>query len=249
VLVDGQDLFGRGLNTRGTPIEILINNSRWSGRRDGGGNAPIPGAAADQSGQDVWMTELPRVGSTEIWEILDLSLVAHPIHIHLIQFQLLNREPLAPDPLTGVRIYSRAYNAAFPGGAFNGERPDGSWGPGLYPPGLMIPGYGPPNNYFSPNADGALGGNPAFSPFLAGAASRIAPNPNEAGWKDVAKVFVGFVTRYAVRWAPQAVPVSEVKPGQNRFSFDPTRGPGYVIHCHALDHEDNEMMRPYLPVP
>ncbi|MDP2858839.1 MAG: multicopper oxidase domain-containing protein [Bacillota bacterium] len=29
----------------------------------------------------------------------------------------------------------------------------------------------------------------------------------------------------------------------------PTVGPGYVWHCHILDHEDNEMMRPYLVTP
>jgi hypothetical protein len=27
------------------------------------------------------------------------------------------------------------------------------------------------------------------------------------------------------------------------FPFDPTQGPGYVWHCHIVDHEDNEMMR------
>src|SRR5256885_17056500 len=75
------------------------------------------------------------------------------------------------------------------------------------------------------------------------------PNPNEAGWKDTIKVFPGFVNRFVVRWAPQATGVGDVKPGQNLFSFDPTTGPGYVVHCHILDHEDNEMMRPYLPVP
>jgi len=57
------------------------------------------------------------------------------------------------------------------------------------------------------------------------------------------------VNRFVVRWAPQATGVGDVKPGQNLFSFDPTTGPGYVVHCHILDHEDNEMMRPYLPVP
>lgn len=31
----------------------------------------------------------------------------------------------------------------------------------------------------------------------------------------------------------------------NLFPFDPTTEPGYVWHCHILDHEDNEMMRPY----
>jgi hypothetical protein len=33
-------------------------------------------------------------------------------------------------------------------------------------------------------------------------------------------------------------------PGKNTFPFDPTQGPGYVWHCHILDHEDNDMMRP-----
>jgi hypothetical protein len=33
-------------------------------------------------------------------------------------------------------------------------------------------------------------------------------------------------------------------PGVNPFPFDPTAGPGYVWHCHILDHEDNDMMRP-----
>jgi spore coat protein A, manganese oxidase len=41
--------------------------------------------------------------------------------------------------------------------------------------------------------------------------------------------------------------VDGVQPGQNLFSCDPTRGPGYALHCHILDHEDDEMMRPYLP--
>jgi spore coat protein A len=92
-----------------------------------------------------------------------------------------------------------------------------------------------------------MGGNPAFSPFLTGPV--IPPNPSEAGWKDVAKVFPGYVNRYVIRWAPQAVAVNGVQPGQNLYPFDPTRGPGYMVHCHILDHEDNEMMRPYIPVP
>ncbi len=42
-----------------------------------------------------------------------------------------------------------------------------------YRRGTIIPGYGPPNDYSSPNADGALGGNPAFSPFLTGPAKYV----------------------------------------------------------------------------
>jgi hypothetical protein len=33
------------------------------------------------------------------------------------------------------------------------------------------------------------------------------------------------------------------------FGFDPSEGPGYVWHCHIIDHEDNEMMRPYSVLP
>lgn len=44
-----------------------------------------------------WMeavTENPRNRSTEIWEIHNFTEDAHPIHIHLVEFQVLNREPL-----------------------------------------------------------------------------------------------------------------------------------------------------------
>ncbi|CAI5943463.1 unnamed protein product [Closterium sp. NIES-64] len=37
------------------------------------------------------------------------------------------------------------------------------------------------------------------------------------------------------------------RPGDGKpFSFDPSQGPGYVWHCHILEHEDNDMMRPLL---
>ena len=245
VLFEFEDPNGNGGNTAGTPVEDLINNTKWNGKRDGGSFSPIPGSVKDQSGQGIWMTELPRVGSTEVWEFLNTTVDAHPIHIHLIQFQLLNRQPVVIDPNTGQPTYLDTWAAAFPGGTFNGETANGTWGPVVYQPGTIIPGYGPPGDYFTKNADGALGGNPAFSPFLNGPV--IPPNPNEAGWKDVAKVFPGFVNRYAIRWAPQAIAIGAVQPGQNLYSFDPTKGPGYLVHCHILDHEDNEMMRPYIP--
>ena len=233
----------------GQPVEDLINNTKWRGIRDRAGTPPdfpIPGSESDSFGQGIWMTELPQVGSTEVWEFLNLTVDAHPIHIHLIQFQLINRQPVAIDPNTGGPTYTAAWASRFPGGMYAGVKPDGSWGLITYPPGTIIPGYGPPNDYVTPNADDAIGGNPAFSPFLSGPV--LPPNPNEAGWKDVIKVFPGFVNRFVVRWAPQATLVGDVQPGQNLYSFDPTTGPGYVFHCHILDHEDNEMMRPYLPV-
>jgi FtsP/CotA-like multicopper oxidase with cupredoxin domain len=245
VLFEFEAPTNAGGNAAGTPVEDLINNTKWNGHRDGGGFNPIPGSTPDQFGQGLFITELPRVGSTEVWEFLNTTVDAHPIHIHLIQFQLLNRQPVFIDKKTGQPTYLTEWANAFPGGTFNGEEADGTWGPVFYKKGTIIPGYGPPGDYFTPNADGALGGNPAFSPFLSGPV--IPPNPNEAGWKDVAKVFPGFVNRYVIRWAPQAVPVNGVQPGQNLYSFDPTKGPAYLLHCHILDHEDNEMMRPYIP--
>ncbi|HEX9623527.1 MAG TPA: hypothetical protein VF979_04055 [Streptosporangiaceae bacterium] len=95
------------------------------------------------------------------------------------------------------------------------------------------------------NADGAVGGNPAFSPFLSG--PTIPPNPNEAGWKDVVKTFPGFVNRFVIRWAPQAVAVGAVRPGQNLFSFDPTPGlSGALPHPRSRRQRDDAAVYPDL---
>ncbi|KAJ3694405.1 hypothetical protein LUZ60_009885 [Juncus effusus] len=60
---------------------------------------------------------------------------------------------------------------------------------------------------------------------------------HERGWKNVFKVSPGFVTKILVRFGPLMT--------KEKFPFDPTEEPGYVYHCHILDHEDNEMMRPF----
>jgi spore coat protein A, manganese oxidase len=196
---------------------VLLNNTKWRGRREKSGD-PIPGFKPDGRGN--WLSELPRVGSTELWEIINLTDDAHPIHLHLVQFQLLNRQKIDADR------YMKAWSAAFPGGA-------------------LIPGFGPPGAYNRPNGDFAVGGNLAVSAFPRG--PRIRPDPNEGGRKDTITALPDQVTRIIVRWAPQDVPVLAVCAGVNLYPFDPTTGPGYVWHCHILDHEDNDMMRPYAP--
>lgn len=210
----------------GGPIMLMLNNTRWNGQQSGTGPAIVGGGDAKllfgTGTHAAWATELPRVGSTEIWELINISADAHPIHIHLVQFQILSRQNF------NVNQFLKTYIAAFPGGDF-------------------IPQYGPPLDYSTPNKDGALGGNPAISPFLQGPV--MTPEPNEAGWKDTIIALPGQVTRLAIRWAPQAVPVRGATAGQNLYPFDPTLGPGYVWHCHILDHEDNEMMRPYAVQP
>jgi FtsP/CotA-like multicopper oxidase with cupredoxin domain len=211
----------------GGPEEVLLNNSHWDGKRNGT-NTTIPGSVSN--GHGISATETPRIGSTEVWEIANLTEDAHPLHIHLIQFQILGRQAFRRDD------YRAAWDGTFPGGTFNGV---------TYPPGTFIPGFGPPQTYTTANAAGAVGGNLSFNPFLQGTSE--APDASEAGWKDTLKVLPFEVTRIAVRWAPTATAVNNVSAGTNRFSFDPTTGgPGYVWHCHILDHEDNEMMRSYL---
>jgi spore coat protein A len=215
----------------GGPLEPLVNNTNWDGIEEGSDPpTPVPGAVPDGHGN--YLTELPQVGSTEVWEIINLTGDAHPIHLHLIQFQLLNRQAFNSER------YETLYESLFPGGTFNGES---------YEAGEFISGYGPPQNYFVPNEAGALGGNPDVTPFLQGPA--MAPEPEERGWKDTIKMYPGQVTRIVVRWAPQDVAADDVNAGTNLYAFDPTTGPGYVWHCHIIDHEDNEMMRPYAVVP
>lgn len=216
----------------------LVNNSMWTGLR-AGTKTPIAGSQPDPIGQGLWLTERPRIGSTEVWELVATSRFAHPMHIHLIQFQILNRQAIDLD------AYVAAWTAAFPGGTYEGQLCDGTLGEVDYKPGTVIPGYGPPSDYMTPNTDGALGGNPAFGPYLTGPV--MPPPPSEAGWKDTVTSLPGVVTRVIARWSPTAIPVGAVAPGENRYPFDPTTGPGYVWHCHIIDHEDNEMMRPYAP--
>jgi FtsP/CotA-like multicopper oxidase with cupredoxin domain len=64
--------------------------------------------------------------------------------------------------------------------------------------------------------------------------------------KGPAKAFPGYVMRNLARWTPTSAPVIPDKSyaGRNLFPFDPTEGT-YVWHCHIINYEDKEMMRPY----
>jgi len=119
------------------------------------------------------VTENPTAGAPEIWQLINTTGDAHPKHIHLVQFQILNRQ-------------------AFNTHAF------------------------------------ANTGKLVFT------APPTPPTPDEAGaFKDMAKSFPGTVTRLAMKFdLPTGTPTT---PGQ-KFR--------YVWHCHILEHEDNEMMRP-----
>jgi spore coat protein A len=114
---------------------------------------------------DMPVTEKPRLDSTEIWSFINLTDDSHPIHLHLVRFQVLDRRPfdLSVYQLTGKVVFT-------------------------------------------------------------GAATELAAG--ELGWKDTVRVDPLTVTRIIVK-------------------FEGFAG-RYVWHCHLLEHEDNEMMRPYV---
>lgn len=240
VLIEQEDPYSTA------PVVVVLNNTSYDGKNPYN-NQPLPESVPYNHGT-IFATEIPQVGSTEVWEIVNLTPDAHPIHIHLIQFQVLNRQVfyvgnnVPPFTCEGSyrELYEQAWDNYYP-------RPDG------VPPGTVYT-FGPPYGYLSTPK---LGGNPDVAPFLLG--SPFSCDPNENGWKDTLKMFPGTVTRLVIRWAPQDIPVGEVSPGQNLFAFDPTTplgvkkdkfgypgGSGYTWHCHIIDHEDNMMMRPLM---
>jgi len=202
----------------GGPLELVVNNSKFNL------DLATPGCQTPECRE----TEIPLIGDVEIWEIINISADAHPMHTHLTTFQVLSREPFEAIP------YITNYDALLLA---------------LQP----FPGHGPPNEYIVPNLDGAIGGNPAIGPHLKTDQFAL-PLPYELGWKDTVITYPGEVTRIAVRWATTDSPVT-LDRGTNTYSFDPTGtflgdgstgpGVGYVWHCHIIDHEDNEMMRNY----
>jgi FtsP/CotA-like multicopper oxidase with cupredoxin domain len=203
----------------GGPLELVVNNSKFNLALN------TPGCNTPECRE----TEIPAVGDTEIWEIINITADAHPMHTHLTSFQLVDRTPFQAS--TWISQYD----------AFLLANAD--------PPGSDPAGAGPPFPYSVPNADGAIGGNPAIGSFLQLGKRRL-PLPYEEGWKDTVITYPGEVTRIAIRWATTDTPVGAIVPGDNTYPFDPTstlfsNGVGYVWHCHIIDHEDNEMMRNY----
>jgi spore coat protein A, manganese oxidase len=138
----------------------------------------------------------PVLGSTEMWEIVNMTADTHPIHLHLVQYQLLNRQ----------KFNSKRYEEAF-------EQAN----PSL------------PTDHYTPVS---------VTPYLKG--KPMPADPNERGWKDTYRMNPGEVTRVLVRFAPQD--------GSPSYAFDATASPGYVWHCHILEHEENDMMQRYEPV-
>jgi spore coat protein A len=127
-------------------------------------------------------TETPNHGDVEIWEILNLTGDTHPIHFHLVNVQILNRE---------------GFDAV---------------------------------NY--------IGGAPNLTPN-----TLTSPDPTELGWKETVKMHPGTVTRVIMKFDVPAI----VKANHSVVptpASPRTGGNEYVWHCHILEHEEHDMMRP-----
>jgi spore coat protein A len=160
------------------------------------------------------ITEVPKVGTTEAWYFQNLSEDAHPVHIHLVEFQLEDRQEIDVERF-------KAHWESLNGSTLPLDHPT-----------------------VKANVEDAV-----FDPatgtthdFLIGPSEP--PSPQERGWKDTFIAPPGKVTRVVIRFAPQYTKQADLVPGFNPFPFDASSGPGYVWHCHILDHEDNDMMRP-----
>jgi FtsP/CotA-like multicopper oxidase with cupredoxin domain len=128
------------------------------------GNVDSNGIAVHKMWADP-VTENPNVGDTEVWEYYNTTADAHPMHIHEITFEVVNREELVLDADTDEPVQP-----------------------------LQLTG------------------------------TITLPESWETGFKDTVIAYPGQVTRVKAQFKT---------PGQ------------YVWHCHIVEHEDNEMMRPF----
>ncbi|XAR72266.1 Bilirubin oxidase [Bertholletia excelsa] len=133
------------------------------------------------------VTETPKAGTSEIWNIINLTDDNHPLHIHLGLFVVLDQTKLVGED--EFQDCMKKNNDAI-------------------------------KCHISKYARG----------------KKVEVPAHEKGWKNVYKMMPGFVTKILVRFSYIHSNASYV--------FDATAEPGYVYHCHILDHEDNVMMRP-----
>jgi spore coat protein A len=154
----------------GRLIQMLGTNE--SNRTDIEGNPFFGRAYMDPT------TETVQNGSTEVWRIFNLTGDTHPMHFHLVNVQVLSRQP---------------FDAA---------------------------------NY---------NGSPVFT-----GPARL-PDPNELGWKETVRMHPGECTTVIMKFDLPKVPYAV--PDSPR-----TGGAEYVWHCHILEHEEHDMMRPLVVV-
>ena len=93
------------------PVVLLLNNVYW-----------------DEALKNPDLMERPKVDTVEQWNIINLQPVAHPMHLHLVPFQILNRQKI------NAAKYLKAYLATGPRTVIIDHAMGGPTVPGGYPP-------------------------------------------------------------------------------------------------------------------
>jgi spore coat protein A len=83
----------------------------------------------------------------------------------------------------------------------------------------------------------AFTGDPSRGITLVG--NPVPPDPNEIGWKETVRMNPGEATTVIMQFNLPTLPASMGNPLSPR-----TGGHEYVWHCHILEHEEHDMMRP-----
>jgi FtsP/CotA-like multicopper oxidase with cupredoxin domain len=135
---------------------------------------------------DAAPTEVVNENDLEIWHIVNTTADSHPMHFHLVNVQVLQRQ---------------AFDI------FN----------------------------FQPGNAPVLVGTPR------------GPDDNEKGWKETVRMNPGEVTTFVTRFSMSPVPFDV--PNSPRLKAFGIRGAEYVWHCHILEHEEHDMMRPLVVIP
>jgi spore coat protein A, manganese oxidase len=213
------------ITAEGGPAMVAVNNSHFDEV------TPLEGAVTDFGAP----TEFAREGTTELWQIINTTADSHPMHPHLVQWQIVSRQAFDAQGYMN-NTWVKAWDGK---GVPNYPDPPVKSDYDPYPGGA-----GSPNDYNKANDAGFIGGNPDVTPYLIPGTLTL-PQPEERGWKDAIKSFSGEVLTVLVRIAPTTLPINTPS-DRLIYSFDPSTGPGYVWHCHIIDHEDMDMMRPFM---
>ncbi|PWB55314.1 MAG: copper oxidase [Candidatus Methanoperedenaceae archaeon] len=157
---------------------------------------PVTGLPIDMKLNGKWFNDLPidetpTQNATEVWQFINLTVDAHPMHMHLVKFQVSDRQPFDAKAYTTAWLKYQA----------------------------------------------GLGSKPILANFLTKGPA-VLPPPEEMGWKDTAKSYPGEILRVIAKF--------ELPDADSNIPGSGTQLPAeYVYHCHILEHEENEMMRPF----
>ncbi len=214
-LFEGKDEFGRLqplLGTAEPATDCLGDPINW----------PIDpkyssvGLIGQMNGAIAWhspTTENPAFGSTEEWEIWNMTGDAHPVHLHLVHFEVLGRKEIIWDSATGDGG-SEFGRVADPSGMIGSPTPNND---GTY---LIVQPTVQHNSVAEDLATYGMGFK--IVNLTAGADVMTPDGIVENTPKDMVTALPDQITLIKAHFD---------KPGR------------YVWHCHILSHEDHEMMR------